>query len=76
MHRRHPRLLRLWQRYVAWSVTLDGKLTWWASDDIHVRERKLDSEVLLPKWAWRPYCWIYGHEPHYSECVTCSQPLA
>lgn len=70
------KLLRFWQHYTSWSITAEGEITWWAGDDIHLRKRKLDHEIQLPKWAWRPYCWYRDrHDNYYGACVYCDKIL-
>ena len=79
MYSRHPKLVRIWQRLDLWSITLEGELVWWCSDDVRLRKRKLDHEIRFPKWIWRPYCWIYEHEPygykHRRGCITCGKRM-
>lgn len=82
MYKRHPRLLRFWQKYDGWSLEIDiprFEITWWSGDDIHLRRRKggIMKEVRLPHWVWRPYCWLYGHSPYGYKpdnyCITCEK---
>lgn len=69
-----PILDRLWKITLLWSITVDGSVTWWCSDDIHQRERKLDYELRVPRWPWRLYCWHRGHhDPDYRSCVFCEE---
>ncbi len=79
MWKRHPRILRLWQRVEAWSICVDGTVSWFCSDDTHERRRKLDWEISVPSLVWRPYCWLYGHapqgEPRHDYCVICRKVL-
>jgi hypothetical protein len=56
----HPKVLRVWQRYVARSITLEGELTWWSGNDRTHRTRKLDcatalgmASLLLALWPCR-----------------------
>jgi hypothetical protein len=80
MHKRHPKLLKLWQKYDLWSLEIDIpriEITWWASNDKNFRKRegRLVKEIKLPLFLWRPYCWLYGHSPYgYHKdnyCLTC-----
>jgi hypothetical protein len=74
----HPWYIRLWQRCTLWSITVEGEIAWWASDDIHHRTRKIDAEVRLPKWLFKPICWLTkeGHSDYYGECVFCAKAMS
>jgi hypothetical protein len=77
----HPRLLRLWQRLSLWSVCIDApkvEVTWFSGDDVHERTRvyKFDREIRFPRLAFRPYCWLFGHDDDsYGSCVICEKRL-
>ena len=75
MWKRHPKLLRFWQKYTLWSLCWESEIVWFSSDDVHQRVRKWDIEIRLPRRLWRPYCWRYGHEENYGECVQCGMPM-
>lgn len=66
--RRWPRLLRLWQEYDGFAVTVYTETREWNWDG-------------PPMWVWRPLCWAFGHEP-YDEgfpkdnyCIVCQKVL-
>ncbi len=72
----HPWHVRLWQSYVAWSITVEGEIVWWSTDDVSFRKRKVAFEVNLPRRVWDIYCLLRGgHEEHYGECVFCQTPM-
>lgn len=72
----HPWPVRLWQRYVAWALSVQGEIVWFATDDVSQRTRKVDVEVQLPRRVWALYCLLRGgHQEHYGECVFCTHPM-
>jgi hypothetical protein len=75
---RHPWYIRFWQRCMAWSITLEGELVWWSSDDIRLRKRRLDHELRLSRALFRPICWLSkdGHSDYYGYCVVCDLPMS
>lgn len=80
MWKDHPRLHTLWLRCVQWSICVEAKIevTYFSGDDIHERERayKIDWEIQIPRWLWRPYCWLFGHsDDSYGSCVVCEKRL-
>lgn len=68
------RLHRFWLGWAVWSITLDGTITWWSTDDVSFRERKVDAEIQLPRWPWRVFC-RGQHSDYYGECVFCKAPM-
>ena len=66
-----------WRITALWSITVDGEITWWVSDDIHHRERKIDAQIRVPRILWRPYCWwMGGHDWYYRYCIFCETPFS
>ncbi len=68
------RLHRFFLAYSLWSITFESTLTWWATDDYHLRPRKFDWEIQLPRWPWRFFC-RGRHADYYGECVFCHAPI-
>jgi hypothetical protein len=74
---KNRRLLKFWQRVSGWAVTLEGEITWWSGDDVHLRKRKVDMEIQVPRSIWRPWCWTVGkhEEGPDGDCVVCAKIL-
>lgn len=69
------RLHKFFSAYSHWAITFEGTITWWTPDDIHLRLRKIDWEIQLPRWPWRLFC-RGRHEDYYGACIFCHTPTS
>lgn len=80
----HSRRVRFWQRVTAACLNVEATFTWFHSDDVGETVRKIDRDLEMPDWVWRPYCLLRRHHrpdgaprfsDGYSACVYCRKMI-
>ena len=69
----HTRFVHFWQRWTARVLCVE--VTYFHGDDMRESRREWCLEV--PRWAWRPVCWLKGHSEGPDEaCIICGKATA